>query len=87
MKRILNDQINILLLFGGNLEIPNVNVLITVCACGFRKLYPFKINSKMHGCLIKNKISLFPFSRHPGRDISLCVAQNKVSLFVMKMIL
>lgn len=39
MKRILNDQINILLLLRGNLEIPNVNVLakveglFLVCVC------------------------------------------------------
>ena len=53
------------------------------------KLYPFKINSKIHGCQIKNKTSLIPFSWHPGgpgREITPCVAKNKASLLLMKIV-
>lgn len=49
MKRTLKDQINILLLLGGNLEIPNIHVLTFFC--GFRE--------EIQLCVSQNDIRLF----------------------------
>ncbi len=63
MKRISNDQFNILLLFSGILEIPNVNVLIQVEGLRsfflwFQKIIPFQ-NEFKNTWLSNKKYNMF----------------------------